>query len=276
MLTNHADRFLLPKGHSPPVTFETILYEKKGPIALVTINREGSLNSINSRASHELLEAWSDFRDDDELRVAVLTGAGPRSFSTGMDLVATSQGEDQFAPGAPPFGGFTKRLPLYKPIIAAINGFCLAGGLELALTCDIRIASSDARFAFPEVRWGIIPGAGGTQRLPRAITEAWANYLILTGEQIDAETALRIGLVSHVVPKEELLERAMQVATTICERGPLAVKAAKEAILRGQDMSLDNGLALEDLLFSRVNASEDAKEGPRAFAEKRTPEYKGR
>lgn len=256
--------------------FETIIYEKKGPIAVLTINRESALNSIDAQTSKEMETAWGDFRDDPALRVAILTGTGAKAFSTGMDLVATAKGENQFEGRPAPFGGFTKRMPIFKPIIAAINGYCLAGGMELALTCDIRICSPDARFGLPEVRWAIMPGAGGTQRMPRAIPQAWANYLILTAEQIDAETAKEIGLVSHIVPKEELMERAMQIANTICERGPLAVRTAKEAILRGMDMPLDHGLAYEDVLLQRLMATEDAKEGPRAFAEKRKPEYKGR
>jgi len=258
------------------VQFETILYEKKDQVAVITINRPDALNSINAQASSEMLEAWEDFRDDPNLRVAILTGTGEKAFSTGMDLVATASGENQFAGRPAPFGGFTKRLPIYKPIIAAINGYCLAGGLELALTCDIRIATPDSRFGLPEVRWAIMPGAGGTQRLPRAIPQAWANYMILTAEQIDAETASQIGLISHVVPREELMDRAFQIANVICERGPLAVRTAKEAILRGQDMPLDHAMAYEDVLLARLFATEDAKEGPRAFAEKRKPEYKGR
>lgn len=256
--------------------FANIRYEKQGQVAVVTINREDRLNAVDARTSRELLEAWKDFRDDDGLRVAILTGVGERAFCTGMDLVATAGGEDQFGADAVAFGGFTKRLAVYKPIIAAINGFCLAGGLELALACDIRIATPEARFGFPEVRWAIMPGAGGTQRLPRAIPQAWANYMILTGEQIDAETASRIGLVSHLVPREQLMDRAHQIAGVICERGPLAVRAAKEAILRGQDMPLEHALEYEDLAFVRLQQSEDAKEGPRAFAEKRKPNYQGR
>jgi enoyl-CoA hydratase/carnithine racemase len=256
--------------------FQNITYEKRDMIAILTINREDRLNAINAQTSSEMLAAWEDFRDDDSLRVAILTGVGEKSFSTGMDLVATAKGENQFAGRPAPFGGFTKRLPIYKPIIAAINGFCLAGGMELALTCDIRICTPEARFGLPEVRWAIMPGAGGTQRMPRAIPQAWANYLILTADQMDAETARQIGLVSHVVPKEELMDRALQIAATICERGPLAVRAAKEAILRGQDMPLEHGLAYEDVVLGRLMATDDAKEGPRAFAEKRKPEYRGR
>ena len=256
--------------------FEHIIYEKKGPVAVLTINREGALNAIAGQTSREMQRAWEDFRDDDDLRVAILTGVGEKSFSTGMDLVATARGENQFAGKPAPFGGFTKRMPIFKPIIAAINGYCLAGGMELALTCDIRICTPDARFGLPEVRWAIMPGAGGTQRMPRAIPLAWANYLILTADQMDADTAFRVGLVSHVVPREELMDRAMAIANMICERGPLAVRAAKETIIRGMDMPLEHGLAYEDLVLGRLLATDDAKEGPKAFAEKRKPEYKGR
>jgi enoyl-CoA hydratase/carnithine racemase len=258
------------------MAFETIIYEKREQVALLTINRGPQLNSINAQTSREMQEAWSDFRDDPNLRVAILTGSGQRAFSTGMDLVATAGGENQFDGSPAVFGGFTKRTPIYKPIIAAINGFCLAGGLELALACDIRICTPECRFGLPEVRWAIMPGAGGTQRLPRSIPQAWANYMILTGEQIDAETASRIGLVSHVVPAEQLLDKAFEIANTICERGPLAVAAAKEAILRGADMPLEHGLSYEDIALGRLMATEDAKEGPRAFAEKRKPHYTGR
>ncbi|MFQ5381033.1 MAG: enoyl-CoA hydratase/isomerase family protein [Dehalococcoidia bacterium] len=256
--------------------FENILYEKRGPVALITINREAGLNAVDAATSRELFEAMSDYRDDDALRAAVLTGAGTKSFSTGMDLVASAAGENQVQKGHLPVGGFTKRFPLYKPLIAAVNGYCLAGGLELALACDVRICVPAARFGLAEVRWALIPGAGGTQRLPRAVPQAWANYMILTGEQIDAETALRIGLVSHIVPPEELVERALAIAGNIAERGPLAVRAAKEVILRGLDLPLDHGLALEDETIFRIIETEDAAEGPRAFAEKRPPVYHGR
>ena len=259
------------------LSFENIIYQKEGPVAVLRINREPQLNAINAQTSSEMVRAWEDFRDDPALRVCILTGTGTKSFSTGMDLVATARGENQFEGGRPvPFGGFTKRLPIYKPIIAAINGYCLAGGMELALTCDIRICTPEARFGLPEVRWAIMPGAGGTQRLPRAIPQALANYMILTAEQIDSQTALQCGLVSHVVPAEELMDKAHQIANTICERGPLAVRTAKEAIMRGLDMPLDDGLAYEDALMARLMSTEDAREGPRAFAEKRKPNYTGR
>ena len=259
------------------LSFENIIYKKEGPVAVLTINREPQLNAVNAQTSSEMYRAWEDFRDDSNVRVCILTGTGAKSFSTGMDLVATSRGENQFEGGRPvPFGGFTKRMPIYKPIIAAINGYCLAGGMELALTCDIRICTPEARFGLPEVRWAIMPGAGGTQRLPRAIPQALANYMILTADQIDAETAFRAGLVSHIVPLPELMDKAHQIANTICERGPLAVRTAKEAIQRGLDMPMDHGLAYEDVLLSRLMTTDDATEGPKAFAEKRKPEYHGR
>ena len=258
------------------IAFEHILYEKRGPVAVITINRERGLNAMDAQTSRELFEAMSAYREDGDLRAAILTGAGRRAFSTGMDLVASAAGENQLQAGKLPVGGFTKRFPLHKPLIAAINGYCLAGGLELALACDIRICVPEARFALAEVRWALIPGAGGTQRLPRAIPQAWANYMILTGEQIDAETARQVGLASHVVPADELMDRALAIGTMIAERGPLAIRAAKEVILRGLDMPLDHGLALEDEVIFRIIETEDAKEGPRAFAEKRPPVYHGR
>jgi enoyl-CoA hydratase/carnithine racemase len=262
----------------PDFSFENITYDRDGRIARITINRPDRLNAINPDTSAELYDAWSDFRDDPDLWVAILTGVGDKSFSSGMDLVATATGESskQQRRGYVPFGGNTKRMRIWKPMIAAINGHCLAGGCEMALACDIRIASPNATFGLPEVRWSLIPGAGGTQRLPRSIPQAWANYMILTGERIDAETALRLGLISHIVPAEELQAKATEIAEMILERGPLAVRAAKEAINRGQDMSLDDGLEFEDLLFSRLQFTEDVKEGPRAFAEKRKPVFQGR
>jgi E-phenylitaconyl-CoA hydratase len=256
--------------------FENIRYEKQGHIAILTINRPERLNAIDVNTSSEMLEAWEDFRDDPDLRVAVLTGAGDRAFSTGNDLVAQSQGRMTPRGRRASFGGFTKRLDLFKPVVAAINGYCLAGGMELALASDIRICVPEARFGLPEVRWSLIPAAGGTQRLPRAVPPAWANYMILTAEQIDAETALQIGLVTHIVPREELMDRALGIAKTIASRGPLAIKAAKESMIRGQSMPLDQGLAFEDHIAAPVFRSEDAKEGPRAFAEKREPNFQGR
>ncbi|HEY8491889.1 MAG TPA: enoyl-CoA hydratase-related protein [Dehalococcoidia bacterium] len=256
--------------------FQKILYEKRGRIAVITINRPESMNAIDPQTSQELYDAWCDFRDDGELWVAILTGAGDRAFSAGNDLVATARGGGPGAMRHVPFGGNTRDFVTWKPTIAAINGYCLAGGLEMALACDIRIAAEHAQFGLPEVRWAIIPGAGGTQRLPRAIPLALAMEMILTGERIDAQRALQAGLVSRVVPADQLMPTALEVAETICKRGPLAVRSAKESIMRGLDMTLQQGLDLEAMFSARVWASEDAREGPRAFAEKREPQYKGR
>jgi len=260
--------------------FENVIYERKGRIAVITINRPQRMNAIDPQTSRELREVWSDFRDDNELWVAIFTGAGERAFSTGLDLVATAQALTSGVVGGMqfgvPFGGITRDFEVFKPTIAAINGHCLAGGLEMALCCDIRIAAENATFGLLEVTRAIIPGAGGTQRLPRAIGLPKALELIITGRRIDAEAALSVGLVSQVVPLPELMPNAMALAELICQNGPLAVRMAKEAACRGYEMTLEQGLALEAKLSDEVWRTEDAREGPSAFAEKRKPQYKGR
>ncbi len=267
--------------------FSKIIYEKRGRIAYVTINRPERMNAIDLDTSRELYEAFGDFRDDDAVWVSILTGAGERAFSAGADLVAMteafSRGGGRMGPALSgvegfdtPFGGITRAMEIWKPMIAAINGYCLAGGLELALSCDIRVAAEHASFGLPEPTRAIIPGAGGTQRLPRAIPLAVAMELLLTGGRIDAATALRCGLVSQVVPLAELMPKAEEIAAAICQCGPLAVRAIKEAAYRGLDLSLEEGLALEEKKEGEVLRSEDAREGPLAFAQKRKPEYKGR
>ncbi len=264
--------------------YENVLYEERGHIRIITINRPDRMNAINPETSVELHHAWTRFKEDAEAWVAILTGAGDRAFSAGNDLVASARAGRSQAPAPTPeqqarlrapFGGNTRGLELWKPTIAAINGYCLAGGLEMALGCDIRIAAEHAQFGLPEVTWAIIPGAGGTQRLPRAVPLAVAMDMILTAERIDAQAALRWGLISRLVPAAELMPAALKVAETICTRGPLAVRAAKESILRGLNVSIEQGLAMESMFSQRVGASDDSKEGPRAFAEKRTPNFKG-
>jgi len=263
---------------------DAIVLEHRDEVSFVVFDRPDRMNAIDPRTSHELQNAWSRFRDDPEAWVAILTGAGDRAFSAGNDLVATARagrGEG----GEPPeqramfrasFGGNTRGLELWKPTIAAINGYCLAGGLEMALACDIRIAAEHAQFGLPETTWAIIPGAGGTQRLPRAVPVGVALDMILTAERIDAQAALRWGLISRLVPAADLMQTALQVAETICTRGPLAVRAAKESIMRGLNVSTEQGLAMESMFARQVGSSQDAKEGPRAFAEKRTPKFMGR
>jgi enoyl-CoA hydratase/carnithine racemase len=258
--------------------FSKIIYEKKGRIAYITLNRPERRNAVDPDTSRELRQAFGDFRDDDQLWVSIFTGAGEKAFSAGADLVAMAQA---FASGDlsaynVPFGGITRDFQTWKPIIAAINGYCLAGGLELTLCCDIRVAAEHATFGLPEPTRAIIPGGGGTQRLPRAIPLACAMEILLTGGRIDAQTALRWGLVSHVVPLAELMAKAEEIANAVCECGPLAVRAIKQAAYQGLTMTLEDGLALELKLQADVFASEDAREGPLAFSQKRKPEYKGR
>ena len=193
--------------------YKNILYEKRGHIAYVTINRPDRRNAIDPATSHELKAAFEAFKADDAAWVAILTGAGDQAFSAGADLLAMSQALSGGGEGVPmnvPFGGITRGYECWKPIIAAINGYCLAGGLEIALSCDVRVAAEHAQFGLPEPRRAIIPAAGGTQRLPRSVPLAFAMELLLTGDRFDAQTALRFGLVSRVVPQAELMATADQ------------------------------------------------------------------
>jgi enoyl-CoA hydratase/carnithine racemase len=264
------------------LTFEKVIYEKRGRIAIVTINRPEVMNAIDPQTSAELHEAWSDFRDDDELWVGIFTGAGEKAFSAGNDLVAMSKMQQQgmnsvsAAYSRAPFGGITRNFECWKPMIAAVNGYCLAGGLEMALACDVRIAAEHAVFGLPEVTRAIIAGAGGTQRLPRLIPFGAALELIMTGGKFDVQWAYRYGLVNHVVPADQVMPRAIALAEAICENGPLAVRLAKESAYRGLNLSLEEGLKFEVDQSRKVLASEDAREGPLAFAQKRKPQYKGK
>jgi enoyl-CoA hydratase/carnithine racemase len=262
--------------------FEKIVYEKRERIAIITLNRPERMNAIDPQTSAELQQAFTDFRDDDALWVAVLTGAGDRAFSAGNDLVAMSKAQQEGSNSVAaaylrvPFGGITRNFDCPKPVIAAINGYCLAGGLEIALSCDIRVAAEHAQFGLPEVTRAIIPGAGGTQRLPRTVPLGLALELMLTGGKFDAQWALRNGLVNHVVAAGEVMPKAMEIANAICENGPLAVRLVKEAVYAGLNLSLDDGLRFENEQSRKVLASEDAREGPLAFAQKRKPNYQGR
>ena len=258
----------------------TVLYEHKDRIVTITMNRPEAMNAIDPEMNQALIDAWARFRDDESAWVAILTGAGEKSFSAGADLkkmipaaFAKSGGGRQNDYG---LGGITRGLEIWKPMIAAINGFCLAGGLEQALACDLRIAAPHASFGLTEVRWAIIPGAGGTQRLPRAVPLAKAMEMILMAKTLTAEEALRYGLVNAVVPLAELMPTARKWAEAICGLGPLAVRAAKEAIVRGLTMPLADGLRLEAFLSGTLRGTEDAVEGPKAFAEKRSPAFKAR
>jgi E-phenylitaconyl-CoA hydratase len=262
----------------------TIRFEREGSVAILTIDRPDVRNALDFKTSEALVQAWKDFGNDDALRVAVLTGAGEKAFCSGADLRGigefyrslTSAERLRHAETEPGLGGITRNLKVDKPIIAAINGACLAGGLEIALACDLRIAAENAIFGLPEVTLGIIPGAGGTQRLPRLVGPERALDLILSGRRIPAEEAQRMGLVGRVVPLAQLREEALALASRIAENAPLAVRAAKAAIWRGLELPLEEGLRLEQLLAEPVRQSEDAQEGPRSFLQKRKPEFKGR
>ena len=258
-----------------------ILYEKRGRVAYITINRPEARNAIDPETMQELSDAWIDFRNDDDMWIGVLTGAGDKSFSAGADLktliprlTGAIPGGGQASAGG--FGGITRGFECWKPMIAAINGHCFAGGFEMMLACDLRIASENAVFGLTEVSWGIIPAAGGTQRLPRSISLAKAMEMILTAQRISAEEACNIGLINKVVPQAELMNEVERLVATLLERGPLALRAAKQAILQGLNMTLDEGMALEQRLMAGLLKTEDAREGPLAFAQKRKPEFKAR
>lgn len=261
-----------------------VKFEKKDKIAILTINRPLAMNALDTETLASLNKAWIDFRDNPELLVAVITGAGSKSFCSGADIKAlakyyastTAEQRKQKADTEPGLGGITRNLEIWKPIIAAINGYCLAGGLEIALACDIRIASETAVFGFTEVNRGIIPTAGGTQRLPKLIPHGKSLEMLLTGDRIDAKEAYRIGLVNKVVSSDQLLPEALNMAERICRNAPLAIQAAKKAVYQGMDLPLSEGLQLEHQLADPVFLSEDAKEGPKAFFEKRAPIFKGK
>ena len=258
----------------------SIDYETDGHVARITINRPAAMNAIDSAHNAALEEAWRRLNEDRQIRAGVLTGAGTRAFCAGADLkelIPSHHNAVRAGSRAPwAMGGLTLEPHFGKPMIAAVNGHALAGGLELALACDIRVCAPNATFGLAETKWALIPGAGGTQRLPRTVPLGWAMEMILTGEPIDAETALRIGLVNRILPHDQLLERAMRLAATIASRGPLAVTAARRAILEGLTLGLAAGLSNERDHFIEIMKTADVLEGTAAFAEKRDPQYEGR
>ena len=255
-------------------------FVEEGPRAIITLNRPEALNAIDPESDRELVRAWERFRDTERLRVAILAGAGPRAFCAGIDLKRLPDFYHETTPGerrerwlrSPGLGGLTRNLDPGKPVIAAIHGFCLGGGLELALACDLRIATPDAVFGLPEVRWGIIPGQGGTQRLPRTISPALALEMILTAGTIPAKRAYEIGLVNRIVPRRRLLIEARRLADRIAELPPIAVRRAREAIRRGIDLPLPDALRLEQDLADPLRTI-GAPRGPlaRSTARRRRP-----
>lgn len=257
--------------------YETILLENRGSVAVLTINRPEKLNALNSKVHAEAVNALDQLRNDTEIRVVVITGAGEKSFVAGADI-----GEFAGQTAVTERNNFQERslfnsLDTFpKPVIAMINGFCLGGGCELALACDIRLASEKARFGQPEINLGIIPGGGGTQRLTRLVGEGKAMEIILSGEMFDAQTALDLGLVNHVFSPEELESKTLEMANKIAEKSPIALQMAKEAVKLASRSNLDEGLRREIDLFAICFSTEDKEEGVAAFLERRKPVFKGK
>ena len=257
--------------------FETITLEKREKVAVLTINRPDKLNALSTAVHAEGVAALDELRKDESVRVLVITGAGQKSFIAGADI-REFQGQtpvtqrDLFHERT--FFNSIDTFP--KPVIAMINGFCLGGGCELALACDIRIASDNAKFSQPEINLGLIPGGGGTQRLTRLIGEGRSMEMVLTGDIIDAETAHKFGLVNHVHPAAELEAKTIELANKIAEKAPIALQLAKEAVKFASRSNLDEGLRREVDLFAICFSTEDKQEGVTAFLEKRKPVFKGR
>lgn len=257
--------------------YENILLERRGRVALITINRPDKLNALNIKTREELANALDELRADSEIRVVVSTGAGEKAFVAGADInefagrTAVQQRSVMKARNI-----FVTAEDFPKPLIAMINGFCLGGGCELALSCDIRIAGEKARFGQPEINLGIIPGGGGTQRLTRLVGEGKAMQMILSGEMIDAQEAHRLGLVNEVHPVADLEAKTFELANKIAEKSPVALAMAKTAVKAAARTTLREGLDQEIDLFALCFSSEDKEEGVRAFLEKRKPEFKGR
>jgi enoyl-CoA hydratase/carnithine racemase len=259
------------------MTDAAVLFDVQDHVATITLNRPDAMNAINADLSAGLMDALRRVRSDDGIRVAVLTGAG-RAFCAGADL-RSGNGPGASSGPAQLFAtdeheGFAT-FDVKKPVIAAVNGYCLGGGFEIALACDLRIASTEARFGLPEITLGFFPLAGAPMRLPRAIPQAFANEMLFLGERIDADTALRWGIVSRVLPADELLPTAQAMAARIAGYAPIAVRGLKEVVGAQADLTMPQAMRLGATLRWVVGQTADAKEGPRAFAEKRTPVYRG-
>ncbi len=266
----------------------TIETERRDRILVVRMNRPAALNALDPESMIALNTVMREFRDDPELFVAVLTGTGDRAFCTGADLKQTLPSDAGFAETYfQPFSDSVRAglyvraitlsdLDIPKPMIAAVNGHALGGGAEIALDCDIRIASETATFGLPEARWASVPAVGGVSKLLRAVPRAVAMHMLLTGDRIDAAEALRVGLVSEVVPAGDLLDRAVEIAERIAANGPLAVRSIKTLATRTEDLPLSRSVELEQLLWGALRDTQDRVEGRTAFAQRRTPEYQGR
>ncbi len=258
------------------MSYDNLLYEIEGPLALITINRAERHNAISLATLDDLHAAIGHAAEDEAVRVIAITGAGDKAFASGSDLEEV-QRRDLWTAFTPLVQGVAERLERTpKPTIAAINGYCMGGGLEVALGCDLRIAASHAQFATPEGKLGIIPGGGATQRLPRLVGRAWAMEMLLMGETVDADRALQIGLVTRVVPPGELLPTVRAMATHLASFAPFVPRFMKAMVHSGMEGSLAAGLAMEKFAQGALCETEDKAEGIRAFLEKRRPEWKGR
>ncbi|MDX1631531.1 MAG: enoyl-CoA hydratase-related protein [Thermoanaerobaculia bacterium] len=256
---------------------ETILVDRQDRVAILTIDRPDKLNALNQQVRDEMLELLEELKTDDDVGVIVVTGSGNKAFVAGADIQefdGRSPMDQRHAMRFPRLYDVMSEFP--KPVIAMINGFCLGGGCELAMSCDVRVASDNARFGQPEIKLGLIPGGGGTQRLPRLVGLGQAMRLILTGEMIPAEEAREIGLVELVVPLDELRDRTLEMASAMASKSPLTLNVAKQALRASERMSIEEGLLYERDLFCLCFSTDDMKEGVQAFLEKRDPEWTGR
>jgi enoyl-CoA hydratase len=260
------------------MNFKNLLVEKSERYAVITINRPDKLNALNTGTIEELEQAMQALNEDEAIRAIILTGTGEKAFIAGADISQitslNSESGKRFALRGQKVFRYVEKMK--KPVIAAINGFALGGGCELAMACHIRLASSKAKFGQPEIKLGIIPGYGGTQRLPRLIGLSNALQLLLTGEMINAEDALRLGLVSEVVEPEQLMGRAKTLASQLAAQAPLAVHYILETVYGGVDTDLESALGIEAEYFGKACATEDMKEGTTAFLEKRAPVFSGK
>ena len=264
------------------MSYDFVIYEKRDHVAYVTINRPEVLNALHPDASRELSTIWDDFSVDDDLWVAILTGAGSRGFSAGNDLKATaarnakgSAGRSVVGPVKGGFGGFTERFDLIKPVIGAVNGWAMGGGCEMALACDILVIADHAQLGLPEPRVGLAALAGGIHRLPRQIPQKIAMGMLLTGKPIGAHEAYRLGLANEVVPLDQLIPTAERWAAEVLECAPLSIRGTKAAAYSGLDIPLQAAISRSYFPIQQHLASADAVEGPRAFADKRAPQWTG-